>query len=79
MKYTLDFIVKENGKYFAHIREHDPIGASKEIHTGNLFGWQGATYTELKKILKKYSIELPKLSELILFKDTGCRKCYFIG
>lgn len=78
MRYTLDYIVKENGRYYAHLRQHEPTGVSKEVHTGVLFGWSGMSYKELKKTLSNYNIELPHLKELVLFKQTQCRKCYFI-
>ena len=76
-KYTLDYIVKENGRYFAHLRQHEPNGVSKEVHTGTMFGWQGMTYRELQNTLSNYNITVPPLKELTLFKRTQYRKCYF--
>ncbi len=78
LKYTLDYIVKENEKYYAHLRQHEPNGVSKVIHTGVMFGWSGMSYKELKKTLSNYNIDLPQLKDLTLFKQTQYRKCYII-
>lgn len=79
MKYTLDYIVKENGRYYAHLRQQDPRGVSKDIHSGVLFGWQGMTYKELREVLKRYNISLPQLKDMEIFKKTQCRTCYRIA
>lgn len=78
MDYTLDYIVKENNRYFAHLRELAPTGTSKEINTGAVYGWNGMTYKELANMLFKYGITLPPLKDLYLFKKTQYRKCYMI-
>ena len=79
MEYTLDHITKENGKWFAEIRQHKGNGVSTREHTGNLWGWNGMTYNSLKCMLAEYyNISIPKISELKLIKKTTCRKIYSV-
>lgn len=76
----LDYIVKENGKYFAHLWDYntcDSVGNPKRQHTGDIYGWNGLSYRALCDNLNKdFNINLPRLKDLTMFKSTQCRKCY---
>lgn len=72
--FKINHITKENGKYFAELKN-----SSSRIHTGNVYGWNGLTYKQLSEKLKcDYNVELPKLEDLKLFKQTQSRKIYLM-
>lgn len=49
--YILDHITQENGKWFAEIKNEE---ITKREHTGNIWGWDGMSYSSLKCILEEY-------------------------
>ena len=72
--YILDHITQENGKWFAEVKDEE---IAKREHTGNIWGWDGMSYSSLKCILKEYyNIEIPIIKELTLIKRTRNRKTY---
>jgi hypothetical protein len=75
MKWKLDHITKENGKWFAEIINE----TGTREHTGNLWGWDGMTYNSLKCILSKYyNIILPPIKELKVLKKNANRTVYTV-
>lgn len=61
-----DHITQENGKWFAEIKNEE---ITKREHTGNIWGWDGMSYSSLKCILEEYyNIKIPTIKELILIK-----------
>ncbi|MBP9996946.1 MAG: hypothetical protein KBT19_06675 [Lachnospiraceae bacterium] len=71
LKWTLDHITKENGKWFAELRRHNVNGTSVRVHTGSLWGWNGMSYQSLKATLNEYyNIPIPTISELKLIRFT---------
>lgn len=77
MEYTLDHVTQENGKWFAEIRKYNAKGFTRE-HTGELWGWNGMTYSSLKcMLLEYYNIRIPDIREL-QFKRTMCGKIYLL-
>lgn len=74
-KYTLDHITKENGKWFAELNDEN---MNKE-HTGNIWGWDGMSFSSLRSIVSEYyNIEIPKIKEINLLKKTRNREIYIL-
>lgn len=70
-------IVKENGKWFAEVINSQ--NTLERYHTGNLYGWDGLSYNELKKILcTQWGFELPLAKDLVLIKKTRSREIYIV-
>lgn len=75
--YILDHITQENGKWFAEIKNEE---ITKREHTGNIWGWDGMSYSSLKCVLEEYyNIKIPTIKELTLIKKTSNRKIYITG
>lgn len=70
-------IVKENGKWFAEVI--NSCNHAERYHTGNMYGWNGLSYNELKRVLySQWGFELPLAKDLTLIKQTGCREIYIV-
>lgn len=76
MAWILDHITKENGKYYAEVKEPN---MKKREHTGNICGWNGMSYSSLRLVLEKhYNIALPAIKEMKILKKTECRTIYIL-
>ena len=73
---VIDYVVKENNKWNAHIRERYQDGTSKEILSHK---FKDMSYSTLKKSLSEYNLTLPPQKSLQLFKKTQYRKCYLVN
>jgi hypothetical protein len=73
MSYTLDHITKENGKWFAEVKDEN----MNREHTGNVFGWEGMSLNSLRCMVSEYyNIDVPHIKEMKLLKKTQNRETY---
>lgn len=76
MDYILDHVTKENGKWFAEVKDE----SMNREHTGNVFGWEGMTFNSLKCIVSEYyNITIPTIKEMKLLKKTQSRETYILN
>lgn len=77
MKYKLDYVVQENGKWFAEVSKQ---GTSARENTKELWGEKGLGYNSLKfRLMEHYNIELPMIKELVLIRKTTCKRIYSVA
>lgn len=76
MGWILDHVTKENGKFYAEVKTED---IAEREHTGNVFGWDGMSFSSLRCILREYyNIILPPIKEMKILKRTSARTTYIL-